>query len=206
MTTADPAQPRPGEDLRRRKLLDAAIGVFMRFGFRKTSMDEVARAADVSRQGVYLHFATKEDLFRAAVQQVLESSLEAAAGCMSDAALPIEKRLVGAFDEWMGRFVGMMRPGSTAGAADLGEASDTLVGPAVAEHDKLFAEALTKALRSAGLVAAYKPAGLTARQLADTLIATARGLKHSCDSRAEFVERLTHAVRAMCMPLREGSR
>ena len=41
-------------DSRREALLEAAVGVFARYGFRKTSMDEVARAAGVSRQGLYL--------------------------------------------------------------------------------------------------------------------------------------------------------
>ena len=35
--------------------------------------------------------------------------------------------------------------------------------------------------------------------------ATARGLKYVCTSRAEFVERLAHAARALCMPLRGAS-
>ena len=53
----------------------------------------------------------------------------------------------------------------------------------------------------AGLPAAYKPAGLTARQLADTLRATAIGLKHTAASRAAFVDAFTVAVRAICLPL-----
>ena len=130
-----------------------------------------------------------------------EASLEAASGCLADPALSIEKRLVGAFDAWVGRFVGTMG----TGAADLGEASDTLVGPLVTQHEARFTEAVVKAMRAAGLVAAYKPAGLTARQLTDTLSATARGLKYVCTSRAEFVERLAHAARALCMPLRGAS-
>ena len=47
------------DDPRRSRLLEAALGVFLRYGYKKTSMDEVARAADLSRQGLYLHFATK---------------------------------------------------------------------------------------------------------------------------------------------------
>jgi AcrR family transcriptional regulator len=49
-------------DSRRRALLDAALAVFSRYGYQKTSMDEVARSAQLSRQGLYLHFATKEEL------------------------------------------------------------------------------------------------------------------------------------------------
>ena len=47
----------------------------------------------------------------------------------------------------------------------------------------------------------FRSAGLTAKQLAETLNATARGLKYSCATRAEFTERFSIAVRAMCTPL-----
>ena len=39
-------------------------------------MDEIARAADISRQGLYLYFANKDALFRAAVAQELDTALE----------------------------------------------------------------------------------------------------------------------------------
>src|SRR6187455_2361307 len=97
------------DDPRRCRLLDAALGVFTRFGFRKTSMDEVARAADLSRQGLYLHFATKEELFRATVEMALRRALDDAAARLRDADLATEDKLVRGFDEWLGRYVGMMQ-------------------------------------------------------------------------------------------------
>lgn len=191
---------RPAEDPRRRKLMEAALTVFTRFGFRKTSMDEVARAASVSRQGLYLHFATKEELFRASVEHLFDTALAATAAALADPALPLEKRLVAAFDAWVGRFVGALGPD----AADLADAANELVGPVVARRDGQFLEAVTRALRASGLVAAYKPAGVTGPQLAETLYATARGLKHAVPTREAFVERMSVAARVMCLPLREG--
>ncbi|NMO17217.1 TetR/AcrR family transcriptional regulator [Pyxidicoccus fallax] len=193
--------PRPGDDARRRKLLDAALTVFLRYGYRKTSMDEVARAAQVSRQGLYLHYATKEELFRATFQHTLEGALAAATAALGDSSLRLEARLVRAFDETTGRFVGMMG----AAASDLVEVGSDIIGPLFTEFEGQFLEAVTRALRASGLMAAYKASGLTARQLADTLQATARGLKYGCTSREAFVERMTVAVRAMCAPLGEGS-
>jgi AcrR family transcriptional regulator len=178
--------------------MDAALTVFMRFGFRKTSMDEVARTANVSRQGLYLHFATKEELFRASIQHFFDGALADANACLAEGALPLEKRLVGAFDAWLGRFVGTLG----GNAADLAAAESEIVGPMAAEREGLFVDAVAKAVRTSGLMAAYKPAGLTARQLAGTLYATARGLKYSA-TRAAFVEGMTVAVRVMCIPLRE---
>jgi AcrR family transcriptional regulator len=44
------------------RILEAAFACFERFGVAKTTMDDVARAASVSRQTVYRHFAGKDDL------------------------------------------------------------------------------------------------------------------------------------------------
>lgn len=199
MTTESPSPRKPSDEARQRKLLDAALTVFMRYGYRKTSMDEVARAAQVSRQGLYLHFATKEELFRATVQHTLETALAAATAALGDSSLRLKDRLVRAFDEQMGRYVGMMGPG----ASDLAEVGGEL-GSVLAHYENLFLEAVARTLRASGLLAAYKATGLTARQLADTLYATSRGLKYS-PNREAFVAGMTIAVRAMCAPLGEDA-
>lgn len=198
-------EDRGGQGARRRQLLDAALGVFLEFGFRKTSMDEVARAASVSRQGLYLHFSRKEELFRAVVQHALEAALSAAEERLSDGSLSVRERLGGAFDEWVGRHVGMLGAGSQGGGADLGEATHALVGPLLRSYGERFVELLAKFMRSSGLLAAYKPAGLTARQLAETLYATARGFKTESATRAEFNDAVGKALRAFCLPLGGGA-
>jgi hypothetical protein len=60
------------------------------------------------------------------------------------------------------------------------------------------------ALRASGQAAAYKPAGVTARQLADTLYSSARGPKYGAAAREAFVEGMTIAVRVMCLPLQRA--
>jgi AcrR family transcriptional regulator len=189
----------PTDSTRRRQLLDAALSVFLKFGFRKTSMDEVARAANVSRQALYLHFDGKEALFKAVVQHALAVALGAASRRLADDSSPVRVRLVGAFDEWLGRYVGALG----ANGSDLGEATDALVMPLIHEHTERFLELLAKFMRSSGLLLVYRPAGLTARQLAETLHATARGLKYAVGSREQFVEGIDRAVRALCLPLGE---
>jgi AcrR family transcriptional regulator len=47
------------------RLLDAAARLFARFGFDKTSVDEIASAAGVSKGAVYLHWPSKFSLFEA---------------------------------------------------------------------------------------------------------------------------------------------
>ena len=52
-------------DEKSERILDAALPVFVRHGFRKTSMADIARAAGMSRAALYLSFGSKEELFRA---------------------------------------------------------------------------------------------------------------------------------------------
>lgn len=59
---------------KRRAILDAATTLFLRGGFRGTSMDEVAAAAAVSKQTVYKQFGSKEGLFRAIIEGVAANS------------------------------------------------------------------------------------------------------------------------------------
>src|SRR4029078_3202050 len=100
---------------RRERVLGAALEVLGRFGFRQTSMEEIARAAHISRQGLYLHFANKDALFRAAVQQELDSALVDVARCLDEAGVALESRVVAALDAWLGRYVGSML------ASDIGD-------------------------------------------------------------------------------------
>ena len=40
----------------------------MRYGYRRASVDDVARTLHISKQTIYEHFPTKEDLYRASVE------------------------------------------------------------------------------------------------------------------------------------------
>jgi len=53
---------RDDPSLRRQRLLDAAASLFIRHGFDKTTVAEVAREAGVGKGSVYLHFPSKEAL------------------------------------------------------------------------------------------------------------------------------------------------
>jgi AcrR family transcriptional regulator len=62
----------------RERILDAAMEIFARYGYRRASMDQVAEAAGLTRQAVYHHFPGKEALFRAGVEALHDGALEAA--------------------------------------------------------------------------------------------------------------------------------
>ncbi len=173
------------------------MGVFARYGFRKTSMDEVARAAGVSRQGLYLQFADKEALFRQAVTYKLSKQLRSAIGELSKAEAPLPARLIAACDEWAGKFVGF----SSADAADLMCASTSLAGSTLAHYEARFEAALAAAVSASSLAAYCDSAGITPEDAARALHATARGLKHSSKTRQDFIRGMTAAAGMFCAPL-----
>src|SRR5260370_39352656 len=96
----------PSVNAREERILAAALPVFGRYGFRKASMDEIARSADISRQGLYLRFASKDALFRAAVRHELDTALGEVSRCLDEEGGGLERRVVAALDAWLGRYVG----------------------------------------------------------------------------------------------------
>jgi AcrR family transcriptional regulator len=82
----------------REAILRSATAIFLRYGFKKTSMDDVAQAAGVSRQGLYLHFDTKDLLFRESLQHLVSHLISTARSVAEDGNLSLRDRLVGAFE------------------------------------------------------------------------------------------------------------
>jgi AcrR family transcriptional regulator len=186
-------------DARQQAVLDAAVAVFARYGFRKASMEEVARAAGVSRQGLYLQFANKEELFRRALEHSLNNQLNAAVAALSRKPESLELRLIAACDAWSGRFVGSLG----ADAADLMCASTSLAGATLTHYETEFESAVTRAITESPLNGFCTAAGLRPADLAHALHATARGLKQSSASREEFLKGMTVAARMFCEPLNQ---
>jgi AcrR family transcriptional regulator len=187
------SQPEPaiGEETqiesgRRERVLGAALVTFARYGYKKTSMEDVARTADISRPGLYFLFTSKQNLFRAAVTQALDDDIEAAKRSLRDTGRPLRDRLIEAFDFWTGRYIGPM----AKEVAILMDTNPELLEPIVTDYPQRFAEMVTNA------VAAELPPGsvAVADDMARTLLSTAGGIKHEAATREEFVARMTVGV------------
>lgn len=63
---------------RKKDILDAALHCFLNFGYSKTSMDDVAKKAGISRPLIYLKFKNKEDLLLGLFDHIMEGRLEEA--------------------------------------------------------------------------------------------------------------------------------
>jgi len=75
----EPARRSPAQaGTTRNTILGAARRRFLRFGPRKTTMDEVAREAGCSRTTLYAHFRNMEDLYGSLLQQDAEDFIREA--------------------------------------------------------------------------------------------------------------------------------
>ena len=69
-TVHDPRWRRRPED-RPHQLIDAALDVFSEYGYSAAKLDDIAHRAGVSKGTIYLYFASKEELFKAVVNDVI---------------------------------------------------------------------------------------------------------------------------------------
>jgi AcrR family transcriptional regulator len=53
----------------RDKIVSVASKIFTRFGFKKTTMEEIAMASKKGKSSIYYYFNSKEDIFRAVVEK-----------------------------------------------------------------------------------------------------------------------------------------
>jgi AcrR family transcriptional regulator len=51
----------------RKKIIISAARIFSRYGFRKTTMDEIAKSLKMGKSSVYYYFESKEEIFKAVV-------------------------------------------------------------------------------------------------------------------------------------------
>jgi AcrR family transcriptional regulator len=64
------------DPVRRQAVLQGAATAFAHAGYAATSMDDIGAAAGVTKLIVYRHFESKENLYRAVLEQVFERQVE----------------------------------------------------------------------------------------------------------------------------------
>lgn len=88
------------DDPKRIRVLDSAMKVVLAHGYQHTTMDDVARAAEMSRPALYLLFRNKADIYRAVASRMFNQTSCRVADVMSGDA-PLGERLYRAIDEHM---------------------------------------------------------------------------------------------------------
>ena len=174
---------------RRTAVLQSALLTFARFGYRRTSMELIAREADISRPGLYFLFESKQALFREAVQRSLQNDLAAVEHALAGSDDRLEQRVLSAFDHWAGRYLGPL----TRDVAAVVEDNPDALGPVSRTAPQRFAQLLTDAVSTQWERKA-------AERIAQTLISTSIGIKHQVDERHAYLRRLEVAIELLLAP------
>jgi AcrR family transcriptional regulator len=76
---------------RRQRLLDAALEVFTQHGYSDTAVDQVARASETSKGGLYFHFPSKQALFLALLDEASDALLHRVEQAMARESDPLAR-------------------------------------------------------------------------------------------------------------------
>lgn len=85
---------------RREAIIEAAWSCFLQHGYAKTSLEDVAKRAGLSRPLIYLQFANKQELFICAIEKMMDTNFESAREILP---LDIDKKakLLRIIDVWL---------------------------------------------------------------------------------------------------------
>jgi AcrR family transcriptional regulator len=163
----------------RTRILDAAMLVFRRHGFRRSSIEQAAEAAGLTRQALYHHFKSKEALFRAVIERLHESALAAeieAAGAAEKAGGGLADILVASVSAKLGQLAASLDGSPHVEelfSEHLLQARDLYQKYATAYAEQLAAT-ITRICRKQGLTLS---AGMTSRELARCVEMAVNGTK-----------------------------
>ena len=75
----------------RNQIINAALQIFARYGFRKTTMDDIAKKSNRAKSSLYHYFSSKEDIFKAVVEKEGNILRSAVLNAIAKKKLPTDK-------------------------------------------------------------------------------------------------------------------
>ncbi|MEO0544885.1 MAG: TetR/AcrR family transcriptional regulator [Pseudomonadota bacterium] len=173
-------------------ILKASFEVFITYGFRKTSMDDIARAAGMSRPALYQSFKNKTDIFRALVSRFCEVSLARAETELKTTA-PFGERLMSAIKVSIIEMNGMVE--KAPHGMELMAVNDEIAHDLEEIWNSQFAALLTNAFTEADKKGEIRLSalGVSAKEAAQVFDHAMEGLKARC-TRGEKVNELIYST------------
>jgi len=161
------------------KVLEAAQSVFLRYGFRRVTMGDLAEAAGMSRPALYLHFCNKEKLFEGVLRTFTTQALEEVRKGLAAQPTP-EAQLRFAFEVWAVRPFGLLT--ATPDAKELIDCGFEFAREAIEQGSQAFEAEVAAIL--APLCAGGQASGQTQspEQIARILTRAVHGFKQTATS------------------------
>jgi AcrR family transcriptional regulator len=155
----------------------AALGLFTRYGYRKTSIDDIAQAAQVAKRTVYLHFENKAAIFLAILEYLGDQVRQRCAAAETAGGTAVD-RLTGLLDAYFGMAFELFSKSEHMPELEetFSKLARTRIGGLNADYQERLARFL-RSLEKTGEIGG-PPQGLTVEQIVHILMRTAEGAKH----------------------------
>jgi TetR/AcrR family transcriptional regulator len=183
---------RTTEPSRRERVVAAAIDMFTRYGVRRTSVEDIAAAAQIAKGSVYLEFRGKAELFRAAAEQIVTEILAAADEAAGARAQSLDDRITDVLCAKFWRLHDLVH--TRPHAAELIDVKDEVAADLFRTADDRFAALVERSLETD---ASWRPrAPYTRAEVAAVLLRAAHGVSYGGGKlgAAAFRKRLRLAV------------
>ena len=175
------------------RIIEAATDVFLRYGYARTTMRDVAERAGISRPALYLVFPRKDDIFAAALRHLSEKALGEYRRAMPQ--LPtLEEKLHFCCEKWgaHGFDLAEVYPDSK----DLFDPSFAPVREMYADFAAFLAELLAEPLAASALQSSPE-------ELAYALVSAMRGFEEFAEGGAHMRRMIALQVNIVCAAVRE---
>ncbi len=160
---------------KRERVISAATGVFLKYGYGRVTMNDLAKAAGMSRPALYLIFSKKEEVFRGVVRALARGISDEVNQGLGAIASPVD-RLKFVCELWSVRpFDWITQSPETR---EVYESTHAFAQDAVEEGLQSFEHDLTSAM--ARLPKGSLPRGISAAHAAHLLAGAIVGLKRRC--------------------------
>lgn len=173
-------------------ILGAAHTQFRQYGYRKTSMEDIARELGISRASLYSYFVNKDEIFRCVSMSLHEQALAEASNCLKedvgslDLRARVESALLARHRPFQDEIV------RSAHGVELHDEYGRLCGDIVSDSHLRFQTMLATALKNAAKSGEIdlKKAAMSAAQAAELLNLATAGLKRGATDLATFEKRV----------------
>lgn len=181
-------------------ILEAAFQTFFQYGVKRATMDDIARAAGMSRPALYLVYKNKADIFRACVLSMMDELRDGLAGIASSTG-SAETRIMQVVR------AGIVEPHETIGASahadELFALKSEIGADLFRDWMKLIEVTIADILEQEASAdrLTLQAAGVSAAEIAAMITDGAEGFKLRMTSAEELAQRLEAFVRLMIGPL-----
>jgi len=181
---------------KRTLILDSARTLFRQHGYKRTSMDDIAREAGVAKGTLYIYFVSKERLF-IAISEHFEDEMTEKLHEASALELSLAEKIVALMDARIGSI--LRWKAGTPHAPELIATHERLIGEGEKDTYGLFRSLVAKALKEGMRLGELDPksAGLSFEAAVDTLIAVGAGAAWRSQPKV-FSEQLERSI-GLCL-------